>query len=135
MEYMRWVNGGGEVHPGEFDIYNFGFEGQLPGPSIALSPGSDFTEIKEIYPGCALIGRAPTLQRSHWSRAPQSIVMLRQLSFAMKNQLKAPKAPYQGRFLPFAGSYGIMILGGFPAWKESIIGRALMRAKPEYISD
>ena len=93
MEYMRWVNGGGEVHPGEFDIYNFGFEGQLPGPSIALSPGSDFTEIKEIYPGCAFIGRAPTIQRSHWSRA-SFIVMLRQFSCAIKNQLKAPKAPY-----------------------------------------
>ena len=39
--------------------------------------------------------------------------MLRQLSYAIKNQLKAPKAPYQGlwdessllgAFLPFAGS-------------------------------
>ena len=25
--------------------------------------------IKETCPGCALIGRAPTLLRSHWSRA------------------------------------------------------------------
>ena len=32
------------------------------------------------------------------------IVMLRQLSYAIKNQLKAPKAPYWGHFFLFAGS-------------------------------
>ena len=32
------------------------------------------------------------------------IVMLRQLSYAIKNQLKATKAPYKGHFLPFVGS-------------------------------
>ena len=48
---------------------------------------------REIEPGCALIGRDPTFLRSHWSR-DIFIVMLRQLSYAIKNQLKAPKAPY-----------------------------------------
>ena len=31
-------------------------------------------------------------------------MLLRQLSNAIKTQLKAPKAPYLGHFLPFAGS-------------------------------
>ena len=40
--------------------------------------------------------------------------------YAIKNQLKAPKAPYSGHFLPFAGS--LWHKGGFHARKESIIG-------------
>ena len=38
-----------------------------------------------------LIGRAPTLLRSHWSRAPECC--WRQQSYAIKNQLVASKAP------------------------------------------
>ena len=38
------------------------------------------------------------------------IVMLRQLSYAIKNQLKAPKAPYLGQFLSVF-FYGIRICG------------------------
>ena len=37
--------------------------------------------------------------------------MLRQLSYAIKNQLKTPNAPYKGHFLPFAGS--LRYKGGF----------------------
>ena len=48
----------------------------------------------------AIIGPAPTALRSHWSRASQCRnifkVMLPQLSYAMKTQLKAPIAPYKG---------------------------------------
>ena len=48
---------------------------------------------REIYPGFALIGR-----ELHF------IVMLRQLFYAIKNQLKAPRGPNLGHFLPLAGS-------------------------------
>ena len=46
------------------------------------------------------------------------IVMLRQLSYAIKNQLKAPKAPYYGHFLPFAGSLWHMVR--WPSYREKI---------------
>ena len=49
--------------------------------------------VKLLY-YCALIGREIHI----------FMVLLRQLSYIIKNQLKAPKAPYQGHFLPFAGS-------------------------------
>ena len=41
-----------------------------------------------------LIGRAMSRLVSHWSRA--SIVMLRQQSYAIKNQLGHPKPPTRG---------------------------------------
>ena len=64
---------------------------------------------------------------SHWSSSyitalslvESFIVMLRQLSYAIKNQLKAPKAPYEMHFLPFLAS--LSHKGGFHAQKESII--------------
>ena len=45
-------------------------------------------------------------------------MLLRQLSYAIKNQLKTPNAPYKGHFLPFAGS--LRYKGGFHAGKGSI---------------
>ena len=39
------------------------------------------------------------------------IVMLRQLSYAIKNQLKAPKAPYKGLSCLSLVLYGIRISG------------------------
>ena len=33
-------------------------------------------------------------------------MLLRQLSYAIKTQIKAPEVPYWGLFLPFAGSLG-----------------------------
>ena len=70
---------------------------------------------------------------SHWSTSyitalslvESFIVMLRQFSYAIKNQLKAPKTPDMGRntligryFLPFAGS--LWHNGGCHARKESM---------------
>ena len=46
--------------------------------------------------------------------------MLPQLSYAIKNQLKAPKVPYKGHFLPFGVSIRHKV--GFYALIESIIG-------------
>ena len=60
------------------DGYNWSYEVIYPGFSLV-----------ELLHYCALIGRDVT------------IVMLSQLSYAIKNQLKAPKAPYIGEFLAF----------------------------------
>ena len=46
-------------------------------------------------------------------------MLLRQLSLAIKTQLKATKAPYKGHFLPFAAS--LWHMGGFHGRKGSII--------------
>ena len=48
-------------------------------------------------------------------------MLLRQLSYAKKNQLKAPKAPYQEHFLPLAVSLWHKDRV-FYAGKESLIG-------------
>ena len=39
------------------------------------------------------------------------MMLLRQLSYTIETQLKAPKAPYYGHFLPFAVS--LWQMGGF----------------------
>ena len=45
LEYMRWLKGS-DFDPENTDIYNFGYEGKLPFPSISLTPDSDVREIQ-----------------------------------------------------------------------------------------
>ena len=52
------------------------------------------------------------METSHWSRSFKILSsdwLLRQLSHAIKTQLEAPKAPYEGHFLPFAVSLCIRV--------------------------
>ena len=65
----------------------------------------------------ALIGRGPTMFCSHWSR--WFIGFVRQHSYAIKNQLKAPKAPNYGHLLPLAGSLWHKSAGRATLWTIS----------------
>ena len=58
-----------------------------------------------------------TAGQSHWSSSfitvlslvESFVVMLRRLSYAIKNQLKAPKAPTKGFSYPLQCLYGLMV--------------------------
>jgi len=72
------------------------------------------TSIIETYPAFALICQAHKLLPSHWLRC--FIVLPRQHSYAIKNQLKAPKA---GGWLPCANGKDLVL--------SSIIGALVIR--------
>ena len=56
VEYLSWMRDP-EVDPGYIEIYNFGYEGNLPFPSISLTPDSDLTAIrKSCTKSIAIIG-------------------------------------------------------------------------------
>ena len=76
-EYLSWLRGGDDS-PAHMEIYNFGYEGELPVPSIALTPDSD---LKAVF--STTIGWGPSRLGSHWSR--DSECCLRQQSYAIKN--------------------------------------------------
>ena len=87
------------------------FKDLLSDPAVLWWPEPHLYQGRDI--SSILIGRAPTLLRSHWSRASECwnifmhwkvlllavLVMLRQQPYAIKNQLGHPKPPTRGNLL------------------------------------
>ena len=85
----------------------------LPPPGGSELPQAQWRPLISPYPAryCALIG---------WDHG---VATPRQLSYAIKTQLKAPKASYEWNFLPFAVSWWHK--DSFHAGKGSITGAGL----------